>query len=259
LNDAAEPRASDSSAQTGGSAHEGHGWWPYVVPYVLFMLVGTLGGRLPDVAAPWLLVVKPAMVLAAVLWFRRRGAYPEWRGEGGRIGFLGGLQDVGVGLALTAVWVVPYLLFPALRPEPGGEFDPAMAGQAWVGLILALRLFGYALVTPIFEELFIRSFVMRIADVYDQADFRDQPLARYTLRSMLVTTVIFTVGHVPWEWWVCVPWIVLSNLWFYHRKSLSAIMLVHGVTNAALLGLAVFGDGWVQGPDGTSLGFWFFV
>lgn len=241
------------------AAHEGHGWWPYVVPYVAFMLVGMLGGRLPEGAAPWLLVVKPSIVLALVVWFRMRGAYPEWRGEGGRIGLLGGLQDIAVGLALTVVWILPYWLFPGLRPEPGGEFDPAMAGEQWIGLILLLRLLGYALVTPIFEELFIRSFVMRIADVYDKADFRDQPLARYTLHSMIVTTVIFTLGHVPWEYWVCVPWIMLSSLWFYHRKSLSAIMLVHGVTNASLLALAVFAEGWLQNADGTPFTFWFFV
>jgi membrane protease YdiL (CAAX protease family) len=76
---------------------------------------------------------------------------------------------------------------------------------------------------------------------------------------MIVTTVIFTLGHVPWEYWVCVPWIMLSSLWFYHRKSLSAIMLVHGVTNASLLALAVFAEGWLQNADGTPFTFWFFV
>jgi len=223
------------------------------------MALGVLGERLPEQTAPFLLFLKPAAVLATVIAFRLRGAYPEWRGEGARIGWMGGLQDVLVGLALTAVWVAPYLAFPSLRPAPGGEFDPAMAGARWTTLILGLRLFGYALVTPIFEELFIRSFVMRIADVYDRADFRDQPLARYTPLSMLVTTVVFTLGHVPWEWWVCVPWIVLSNLWFYRRRSLSAIMLVHGVTNAALLALAVFGEGWLTDASGEPMGFWFFV
>ena len=54
-------------------------------------------------------------------------------------------------------------------------------------------------------------------------------------------------------------WIVLSNLWFYRRRSLSAIMLVHGVTNAALLALAVFGEGWLTDASGEPMGFWFFV
>jgi CAAX prenyl protease-like protein len=224
------------------------------------MLMSEVGVRLPDAAAPGVLLVKPGIVLALIVWFWRQGAYPECRGEGARIGLLGGLQDILVGLALTAVWVAPFILFPGMRPEPGGEFDPAMAGEKWIGVILCVRLFGYALVTPIFEELFIRSFVMRIADVWDtDRDFRDLPIAQYTRRSMIVVVVVFTLGHVPWEWWVCVPWIVLSNLWFYHRKRLAAVMLVHGVTNGALLGLAIWGGNLFQNADGSPFSFWFFV
>lgn len=244
---------------TGPPQHEGHGWWPYVGPYAAFLLMSEFAGRLPESAAPVVLVVKPALVLALILWFRAGGAYPEWRGPGGRIGMLGGSLDVLVGLALTAIWIAPYLLFPAVRPEPGGEFDPGMAGEAFVGLILVIRLFGYAIVTPIFEELFIRSFVLRMADAWEVEDFRNLPIARYTARSMVITSLIFSAGHVPWEWWVCVPWIVLSNLWFYYRKSLSAVMLVHGVTNGALLALAIWGGELFKNPDGSAFSFWFFV
>jgi CAAX prenyl protease-like protein len=239
--------------------HKGHGWWPYVVPYAGFLLMSEFGARLPDSAAPFLLFLKPAIVLGVILWFRSRGAYPEWTDAGAKIGLLGGAMDVLVGLALTVVWVTPFLLIPSMQPEPGGEFNPAMAGESFVGLILALRLFGYALVTPIFEELFIRSFIMRIADAWEVDDFRNLPIARYSARSLLVTTVIFTAGHVPWEWWVCVPWVVLSSLWFYYRKSLGAVMLVHGVTNGALLALAIWGGDLVRNVDGSPFSFWFFV
>lgn len=239
---------------------EGHGWWPYVAPYVVFLLLSEIGARLPEAADLWMLFLKPAITLGLIVWFYRRGAYPEWRGQGARIGWLGGAQDVAVGIGLTVLWVAPYLLWPSLRPDPDGAFDPTMAGAALVPLVLAVRLFGYALVTPIFEELFIRSFVMRIADVWESdRDFRDQPLARYSPRSALVTTVVFTLGHVPWEWWVCVPWVLLSNLWFYRRKSLSAVMLVHGVTNASLLALAIWGGELFREPDGSPLSFWFLV
>ena len=114
--------------------------------------------------------------------------------------------------------------------------------------------------STIFEELFIRSFVMRISEVWESdRDFRDVPLAHYTLKSLCVTTVIFTLGHVFWEWWVCVPWVVLSSLWFYRRKSLSSVMLVHGVTNGALLALAIWGGELFTNEDGSAFSFWFFV
>jgi len=238
---------------------EGHGWWPYLVPYAVFVVVTTFAPRLPDVLDPFVLALKPALVLGLVYWYRARGAYPEWQGQGGRIGVAGGAMDIAVGLALTVVWVAPYYLIPSIRPEPGGVFDPAMAGDALVPVVLALRLFGYAIVTPIFEELFIRSFVMRMADAWEVDDFRDLPLARYSLRSMIVTVIVFTMGHVPWEFWVCLPWVFLSNLWFYYRKSLSAIMLLHGTTNAALLALAIWGGDLLKNADGTPFSFWFFV
>ena len=240
---------------------EGHGWWPYVVPYATFVFVlQQLGSRLPDAAQPFLLGLKPAIVLGLVTWFWTRGAYPEWRNPSVRMTASGFVQDVVVGLGLTVVWVAPYLIFPEIKPDPGGEFDPAMAGAKWIPVMLGLRLFGYAFVTPIFEELFIRGFVQRIADVWEsEFDFRDQPLARYSAKSLIVTTIVFTIGHQFWEYWVCVPWIVLSSLWFYHRRSLSALMVVHGVTNGALLGLAVFGEGWLTDIAGAPFSFWFFV
>lgn len=240
---------------------EGHGWWPYVVPYVAFLVLSEIGARLPDAAQPFMLAIKPAIVLALVLGFRARGAYPEWLSHPPvPMTATGFVSDVLVGLGLTVVWVVPYVLVPALRPEPGGEFDAAMAGEAAVPLILGLRLFGYALVTPIFEELFIRSFVLRVAEVWEtDRDFRDEPLARFSWRSLIVTTIVFCLGHVPWEWWVCVPWIVLSTLWFYRRRNLTALMVVHATTNGALLGLAVFGEGWLTDVRGDPFSFWFFV
>ena len=239
---------------------EGHGWWPYVVPYVSFLLMSEVGARLPDAADPIVLMAKPAITLALIGWFWTQDAYPELRGEGARIGLMGGLLDILVGLALTVVWIAPFLLFPSMRPAPGGEFDPSMAGAEWITAILFIRLFGYALVTPIFEELFIRSFVMRIANVWNtDLDFRDQPIATYTQRSMIVTTVVFTLGHVPWEWWVCVPWVVLSNLWFIYRRRLAAVMLVHSVTNGALLALAIWGGELFRNSDGSAFSFWFFV
>jgi CAAX prenyl protease-like protein len=239
--------------------HEGHGWWPYVGPYMAFLLMSEVAARLPESSVPVVLFVKPAIVLGLILWFRAQGAYPEWRGLGARIGIGGGLLDIAVGLALTALWVAPFLWIPQLRPEPGGAFNPAMAGEEFIGLILVIRLFGYALVTPVFEELFIRSFVMRMADAWEIQDFRDLPIARYTVRSFVVTTVIFTAGHVPWEWCVCVPWIGFSSLWFYYRKSLSAVMLVHSVTNGTLLALAIWGGDLFQNADGSAFSFWFFV
>jgi CAAX prenyl protease-like protein len=237
------------------------------------MVAAEVASRLPPDSEAAMLIVKPLAPLLTILYHWRRGAYPELRGQ--RLSFSGAGQDVLVGLALTLVWIAPYVFFdgfrltdPAipnalpdfLRADTSDPFDPLMLGSGGVMVVLAARMFGYALVTPLFEELFIRSFVMRYAEVYSKrGDFRNVPLAHYTMRSFVVTTVVFTIGHVPWEWWVAIPWVALSNLWFYHRRNLWALILTHGVTNAALLLLAVFGGGLFRDGADQPISLWFFV
>ncbi|MBW2386383.1 MAG: CPBP family intramembrane metalloprotease [Deltaproteobacteria bacterium] len=246
------------ASQRTTAGREGHGWWPYLVPYIGFLLAVELARRVPEAAVPLMHFVKPAVPVALLVYFWRRGAYAELRRI--RLTAGGALLDIGVGIALALLWMAPYILLPDLRPDASEAFDATLMGERWVALVLGVRLFGYAIVTPIFEELFIRSFVMRFAEVYWQnGDFRDVPLAQYSLKSFLATIVVFTIGHVPWEWWVAIPWVALTNLWFYYRRDLGALMLVHGTTNAALLAFAFFGGGLFTDPGGAPISLWFFV
>ncbi len=217
------------------TAREGHGWWPYLGPYLAFLVSSQFAGEFPASWQPVLLVVKPAIPGGLILYFFLRGDYPELRAM--KLHPVWTLLDIAFGVLLAVVWMAPYLLIEGLdRPAAEDGFDPHMAGAGAVTTILALRMIGFGVVTPIFEELFIRSFVMRYADCYLRAgDFRDIPLARYTARSFWSTVVIFTVAHAPWEWWVCVPWIIATNLWFYWRKDIGSPILVHAATNASIL------------------------
>ena len=236
----------------------GHGFWPYLLPYFGFLLsIELLSRVLPESHAGLGLFLKPMVPAVLLVFFALRGAYPELRWP--RVDRVGGSLDVVVGFALAVLWMAPFLWIDALRPE-GPGFDPDQLGADRRVLALGARFFGYALVTPIFEELFIRSFVMRYADVYtSRGDFRKLPLARYTTRSFVVTVVVFTLGHAPWEWWVAVPWVALTNLWFYYRKDLWAVIRVHAVTNAAILFIAVTWDGAFTDANGNPISLWFFV
>jgi CAAX prenyl protease-like protein len=245
-----------------------HGWWPYLLPYLGFMLSGEIGGRLPESWAPAMLVVGPAVPAALIYYFYRQGRYPELRDFGPHAGRL--WQDVLVGLALTVVWMAPLLLGVDVflgehvwgafgPPEPGSGFDRQQWGEGMEPLVLAIRFAGFACVTPLFEELFIRSFVMRYAEVFDSGeDFRRVPIAHYTRKSFWVATVVFTAAHLPWEWIVAVPWVVLSSWWFYRRGHLGAVIAVHAVTNAAIL-LFVLAMGGELTLGGRTIDLWIFV
>ena len=114
-------------------ARKGHGWWPYVTPYLAFMGTVEVAPRLPDEWAPIGLLLKPAVPGVLMLYYFSRGAYPELRGVA--LGFGGRLLDVAVGIALAALWMAPFVFVDALRPAEAELFDPEQLGPhrvAWV-------------------------------------------------------------------------------------------------------------------------------
>ncbi len=224
----------------------GHGWWAYLAPYGLFLLLVEVGRRLPESVAPWALPVKVAVPAALLLYFVLRGDLLELRGyrPGWRV-FL----DILFGVGIAVLWVGPFLLFDFLpRGAEADGFDPSQLGESLRQETLVLRLLGFAVVTPFVEELFVRSFLIRLVDVVDKGgDFRDLPIARFSWRSFLVTSAWFTFTHVGWEWIVAAPTGILLNLWLYHRRHIGAPIVAHATANAAIWLLVVLGPGdlWV--------------
>ena len=216
----------------------GHGWWPYLAPYGLFLVLVTVAERLPDglfAAGLALKVLVPALVLAAFTW---KGAYPELRID--RLG-PGTLADCAFGLGIALVWVLPFALFPL---ERGAPFEPDRLGPEARPWVLGLRLLGFAVVTPFVEELFVRSFLHRYLQVWERpGHFLDVPVARYAGRAFVGTVLWFTLTHVSWEWIVALPVGVLLNGWLYLRRDLGACVVAHAVANAAIWAWVVLGPG----------------
>lgn len=218
-------------------------WAPYFGPMIAFALVLAAGDYFPDDAAPALLAARVLLPAVVFVFFWRRGSYPELGGF--RPGASAAL-DVLVGLAVTALWVAPYVWFESLRPAADEAFDPAAGGAGLTGLMLGLRLAGFVLVTPLIEELLVRSFLIRAADVYDSdRDFREIPIGTFTWRSFLVTVAWFTFTHAQWEWPVACATGIVYNLWLYRRKHIGALILTHAVTNAALFWFATSDERWL--------------
>src|SRR5262245_41870845 len=194
-------RAPDALGWLAGYVHTrpGHGTWPDLPPIVSFLAVTEASRRAPESLAAAFAVAKVLVPLAVLLYHARRSGYPELRGLHWSAKDFA--LDVLVGLAGAALWVAPYLWIAAMRPEPDVAFDPGELGASREWLSLTIRLIGYAVVTPFAEELFVRGWLARYADVFDgREDFREVPIARYSLRSFLTVTLFFTVSHQPWEW-----------------------------------------------------------
>jgi membrane protease YdiL (CAAX protease family) len=235
-----------------------------------FLILGEIAAKCPDAWQPAFLPIKVAVPGLLFLMYFRRGEYPELRTYRPGVGLF--LVDLAVGVLGAAVWMAPYIvalqyepplwnaLPELLQPDPSEGFDRSQLGTGLVGLTLAIRALGYAVVTPFAEEAFVRSWLMRFAHVFDKPiDFRTVPVAHFSWRSFWIVVLFFTASHVPWEWPVAVAWIVGTQCWFYYRRELGAMVTVHAGSNAAILLFVWLTDGGITGAGGRVLDLWFFV
>jgi CAAX prenyl protease-like protein len=239
------------------AARTGHGWGAYFLPYLSFLGIVEIARRL-ELDGPYVLPIKVAVPLGLLVAYFVRGHYPELRNN--RWSAAGVAQDVLVGVAGAAIWMAPYILSDSLRPDGEGAFDPQQFGPSLVWLALGLRAVGYGVATPFIEELFVRSWLLRYIEVFDRrGDFRNVPIGRYSLRSFAIVVVWFTFSHVSWEWPVAVAWIVLTQLWFYHRRHLASMVIVHASSNLSILAFVTACSGVFLDGQGRPIDLWFFV
>jgi len=241
----------------GPRRREGHGWGAYFLPYVAFMLVVSLDDKLPETLRAVVLPLQAAVPLGFLLFYYHRGQYPELRSY--PFGIRGFALDFAVGLAGAALWMAPYLWIDSIRPDEPG-FDPTLWGASLVPLALFVRALGYGLVTPFMEELFVRSWLIRYADVCDtHDDFRDVPIGRFSWRSFVVVVVWFALSHLAWERPVAIAWVVLTTLWFYQRKNVMSLVIVHAGSNLGILAFVISQSGRWLDTNGNPISLWFFV
>jgi CAAX prenyl protease-like protein len=235
----------------------GSGWAPYWAPYVSFMVIGELFGRVPAPFTAVFLVLRVVAPLGLFVFFALRDAYPELRGA--RWGAWA-IADVAIGLAGAVLWIAPFLIWNSLRPNETG-FDPAQLGANGAWLVYALRLIGYAGVTPFMEELFVRSWLLRYIDVAEtRRSFRTVPIGHFSWRSFLIVTFWFVVSHrFWWEWPVMFGWTLLTMAWFYYRKHIAPLVLVHAVSNAAIFAFVLAFEGVFRDGAGAPIALWFFL
>jgi CAAX prenyl protease-like protein len=194
--------------------------WPFVAPFLLFMIFLVVEGWCPD--QHYLLYVPKTLgVGALILWYWR--ALPPFALRSPIFSVLVGIAGVVLWIGLDP-WLVhydqplvgrnPFLLYPT--------------DEAWT--LFGIRLLGIALVVPIMEELFWRGFLMRWLI---KEDFTTVPLGTYQHVSFWVTTAFFAGEHGS-EWPLGLIVGMLYGAWFIRTKSLGSVMLAHGVTNFLL-------------------------
>lgn len=132
------------------------------------------------------------------------------------------------GIVVFLIWI--NMDFPAAVMGTLHGFDPNVARDGTLRLSLTIsRLAGAALVVPIMEELFWRSFLIRYVISYD---YSKVAIGHFTLTSFLVTAVLFGLEHNLFLAGIIAG--LIYNLLLYYTRSLTACIVAHGITNLAL-------------------------
>ena len=202
-----------------------------VAPFVFFMAVLALRGYAPTDGswgfdARWLYALQAGgTALLLALWWREYGelARQAWptRRETALAVLVGGL--------VFALWVnldAPWMTLSIGSAEP---FVPRTADGGLDWPLIVVRIAGAALLVPVMEELFWRSFLMRWIQ---QPVFEAVAPAAVGLRAVVLSTFVFVLAHTLWLAAIVAG---LAYAWLYIRTGkLWTAVIAHAVTNGAL-------------------------
>ena len=199
-----------------------------LAPFALFMALLALRGALPaDVGfdARWIYGLTVLLVGALLVAFWRE--YGELARQNAPSG---GEVVLAVVVGAVVCWLWVQLDAPWMRlGEPTASFTPLDVDGRLVWPLIAVRWIGAALVVPVMEELFWRSFIMRWiqSPVFQVVDPR-----RVGLKAIVLSTFVFTLAHTLWLAAVVAG---LAYAWLYRRTGkLWVPVIAHAVTNGAL-------------------------
>jgi CAAX prenyl protease-like protein len=173
----------------------------------------------------WMYAVQIGCVVIALTWFWR--GYDELHAPLAPTRPLHWVLTAGCGAAVFALWIHLDHGWMVIGDAKG--FDPTLAAGNLDWALVAVRLFGAAVVVPVMEELFWRSFVMRWIAAQD---FCAVDPARVGIKAFAVTAIVFGLEHQLWLAGI-VAGAAYGGLYVYCRN-LWLPVAAHGVTNAAL-------------------------
>jgi hypothetical protein len=201
---------------------------------MLFIVLADLLARagLTPEQLRWLYPVKIAAVsvLLVVFW----GHYAEL--QQGWPSALAAAVAVLLGLVVWWLWIHLHADWMVLGQSDG--YDPRVNGvPAWP--LVMVRVAGAALVVPLMEELFWRSFLLRWLE---SPNFEQISPAMIKLKSFLVTVILFGVEHNLWLAGMVAG--AVYSLLYMRTQNLWVAVLSHAVTNGVLGVWIIFTGSW---------------
>lgn len=199
-----------------------------ILPFAVYMAFIVIADVLSSLGASaealrWLYPIKIAAVVTVLLAYRR--AYAELAIR--TMSMRSIAASTLVGIVVLVLWVNLDAGWMQIGASAG--FDPTGGTQRIDWLLVALRIAGAALVVPLMEELFWRSFLMRWLE---RRDFLNVYPARVGFQAFAITAVLFGFEHNLWLAGIVAG--VAYGVLYMRTGNLWAPILAHGVTNGLL-------------------------
>ncbi|MEW5801216.1 MAG: CAAX prenyl protease-related protein [bacterium] len=216
---------------------------PYFLPYVSFLGIKTAAESFPngifigDIAA--------YSAAAVLIWIFRK-EYQELKGN--KISLSDIFPALLIGFAGIVIWILPYHFIIGFAKTDsifglfGGSrkgIDLSLLGPGVRVPFFLFRFVGAVLVVPIFEELFIRSFLWRYLI---NPDIKTVAVGEYTTFAFWGTAVLFALSHN--EWIVAFVYAILLNSYLARKKDIRLCMIAHGFSNAILIVYVCMSGNW---------------
>jgi len=187
-----------------------------------FVVIGDMLGRLGVDELRWLYPVKILSVaLVLLVFWRRYYELAHWQLKLGQL-----LQAALLGVFVFVLWINLNADWMVMGTPIG--FDPRDGGQINLFWVI-VRIGGAALVVPVMEELFWRSWLMRWVV---NPDFLQQSPANVSIKAFAVTAILFGVEHNQWLAGLVAG--VLYAFIYIRSGSLWTAVVAHATTNALL-------------------------
>jgi CAAX protease family protein len=206
---------------------------PYAAPYFVYIFIASVFKNHISVENSY--IARLIVVSLLLLWARKW--YFSIKGPKSVYG------SIATGSIAGVLGFFIWVLF--LTPFVGTKNSSALSHGAFL-----LKFISVGILVPVFEELFMRGFIFRIAYQWDitRKTADGEPLqitldtqsvndvvpGTWSWPAVFLSTIAFVLGHYPQEWLAATAYgLLMVYLWII-RKDLLSCIVAHAVTNISL-------------------------
>ena len=195
---------------------------PYIIPFSAYALIITLS---PYIGCLYADIAKIILVGGLLIYYIKE--YTE-------LSIKWSWSALAVGIIIFLIWAGPEVIMNKLSVQLPSWYGASSQAKIFTGYKLILRLIASILIAPVVEELFVRSFLIR---VLVSNKFKSVRIGQFEWLSFIATVLFFGLSHK--RWLVGIITGIILNLYLYKKKDVFACIQAHAWSNLLLAVLMI--------------------